>query len=75
MNTVNTSSAVTVGGAYAWRVTAADNQPVNNGGQTMEAYPARLEDEPVHFVADLGREAAFQELQTNKRHSYRGGKS
>lgn len=28
----------------------------------MKTYPAWLEDKPVDFVADLGREAAFQEL-------------
>lgn len=26
----------------------------------MEAYPTWLEDKPIDFVADLGREAAFQ---------------
>lgn len=29
----------------------------------MEAYPARLEDKPVDFMADLGGEAAFQKLK------------
>lgn len=29
----------------------------------MEAYPAWLEDKSIDFVADLGCEAAFQELK------------
>lgn len=33
----------------------------------MEAYPARLEDEPVNFVTDLGREAAFQKLKNKQK--------
>lgn len=33
----------------------------------MEAYPARLEDEPVNFVTDLGREAAFQQLKSKQK--------
>lgn len=33
----------------------------------MEAYPARLEDEPVNFVTDLGREAAFQQLKNKQK--------
>lgn len=38
-------------------------QIVTHGG---EAYPARLEDKAVHFVTDLGREAAFQKLKKQK---------
>jgi len=33
----------------------------------MEAYPARLEDKPVDFMADLGREAAFKKLKNRKK--------
>lgn len=33
----------------------------------MEAYPARLEDEPINFVTDLGREAAFQKLKNKQK--------
>lgn len=39
-----------------------------------EAYPARLEDEPVDLVTDLGREAAFQQLK-NKHTNRRGQKN
>lgn len=37
----------------------------------MKAYPTWLEDKPIDFMADLGREAAFQKLKKQEKKKHR----
>lgn len=48
---------------HAWQSNNNHHKEIVIHGQTEASYPARLEDETVHLVTDLGREAAFQQLK------------